>query len=141
MNNNRTLSVISDLKKVKREVSSLRAREKELSKPLMKDLTKLPIIYKIVLEHSNGVKDGWFMKKMMLISLAVYSPSALAGGKITDGLRRVLGNILGYKAHSAMSNAYKQAILWYEIYPDKRAEFDEVYSKVVDRLSELGLIK
>ena len=81
-------SAISELKYIREQKSRLSEREQELTKPILLDLSIIPTIFKWYCEivGNCGLPErragSSFRQKFIFIILFLYSPSALAGGKI-----------------------------------------------------------
>ncbi len=139
-------SAISELKSIREQKSRLSEREQELTKPILLDLSIISIIFKWYCEivGNCGLPErragSSFRQKFIFIILFLYSPSALAGGKIAKGVRDILANILGLKAPTGISNLYVNVTFNYNNYKDYRADIDYLYTEIVNRLRFKGLI-
>ena len=140
-------SAISELKYIREQKSRLSEREQELTKPILLDLSIIPTIFKWYCEivGNCGLPErragSSFRQKFIFIILFLYSPSALAGGKIARGVRDILAGILGFKA------PYRNFLTFtlmsrfnYNNYKDYRADIDYLYTEIVNRLKFKGLI-
>ena len=82
------------LKKIRIEKSELSEEENALTEPVLKDKSLIHEIYKIFVEVLNergcppNIDSVTQRKKFIFIILYLFSPSSLAGGKMTAGLRR-----------------------------------------------------
>ena len=89
------------LKKIRIEKSELSEEENALTAPILKDKSLIHEIYKIFVELLNergcppNIDSVTQRKKFIFIILYLFSPSSLAGGKMTAGLRPELARVLG----------------------------------------------
>lgn len=139
-------SIISELKSLREQKSRISERESELSVPKLTDLELIPEIYKWFCElvgncgaseRRAGVR---FRKQFIYIIMFLYSPSTLAGGKITTGLRDILARLLGFKSPTGVSNLCADVTFYYNNYKDYRADIEYLYTEIVNRLRFKGLI-
>ena len=88
------------LKKIRIEKSELSEEENALTAPILKDKSLIHEIYKIFVELLNergcppNIDSVTQRKKFIFIILYLFSPSSLAGGKMTAGLRPELARVL-----------------------------------------------
>lgn len=134
-------SEIAEIKSIREQKSRLSEREKELTKPVLTDLSMIPTLYKWFAEiisnrNCSGRREGVTQrKKFIFIVLALYSPSALAGGKMAFGLRECLARVLEVKAVSAISDNVANVEFIYQHYKDFRKDVDWIYTEMVERLN------
>ena len=82
------------LKKIRIEKSELSEEENALTAPILKDKSLIHEIYKIFIELLNergcppNIDSVTQRKKFIFIIRYLFSPSSLAGGKMTGGLRK-----------------------------------------------------
>lgn len=92
------------LKKIRIEKSELSEEENALTAPILRDKSLIHEIYKIFVELLNergcppNIDSVTQRKKFIFIILYLFSPSSLAGGKMTAGLRPELARVLGVQS-------------------------------------------
>ena len=90
------------LKKIRIEKSELSEEENALTAPILKDKSLIHEIYKIFVELLNergcppNIDSVTQRKKFIFIILYLFSPSSLAGGKMTAGVREEMSMVLGF---------------------------------------------
>lgn len=137
---------ILELKSIKEEQIRLSEKEKELSKPLLKDLSLISTIFEWYCELRGNCglperRDGSaFRQKFIFIILLLYSPNSLAGGKMARGIRDILAGILRVKTPSGISNNYSNVMDFYNIYEGYRKDMNYLYEEILNRLKIKGLI-
>ena len=106
------------LKKIRIEKSELSEEENALTAPILKDKSLIHEIYKIFVELLNergcppNIDSVTQRKKFIFIILYLFSPSSLAGGKMTAGLREEMSRVRGLVlrlllcVHGVKSNKY-----------------------------------
>lgn len=138
---------ISELKHIREQKSKLSERESELTRPFLTDLSLIATLFvwfnEIQADRvcSPRVDSVIQRKKFIFIVLYLFSPSTLAGGKIANGLRIVLAEILGFKSPTAISNLCTDAVFLYSNYKDYRNDIDSLYGEIFKRLKIKGIIK
>ena len=73
-------------------------------------------------------------KKFIFIILFLYSPSTLAGGKMKNGLRNKLAEVLGVSAQTAISDNRNNLVFSYQLYKYFRQDVDWIYGEILERL-------
>ena len=98
------------IKKIRIEKSELSEEENALTAPILKDKSLILEIYKIFVEVLNergcppNIDSVTQRKKFIFIILYLFSPSSLAGGKMTAGLREEMSRVLGVQSKSTISD-------------------------------------
>lgn len=134
-------SSIAELKAIREQKSRLTERERELSAPVLTDLSLIPEVY------------GWFReiqterdcppnpesvtqrKKFLFIVLFLFSPSVLAGGRLPNGIRTELAKVFPHLSPSSISHNIEGVVFLYQNYKDFRHDIDRVYSIIMDRIT------
>ena len=142
----REFSSISELKSIREQKSRLSERERELSSPVLHDVSLIPKIY------------GWFKdilsvncctpcidsvlqrKKFLLIVLFLFAPSVLAGGRLPKGIRHELSSVFPKLSPCVISNNIADVAFIYQNYKDFRQEIDYLYTVIVNRLRDKGIL-
>lgn len=139
------VSEIFELKKVRDQISGLSIREAELSKPKLTDLSLITHIQSYFNElfgigdtRKSGIRQR---KKFVFIVMLFYSPSMLAGGRMSSGLRNELASLLRLNAPTAVSHICGDLLFAYQHYRDFRVDIDKAVLKIEDRLKEDGHIQ
>ena len=140
-------SIISELREIRKKKSWLSEREHELAVPILTDIELIPVIY------------GWFSdilsnmdfppcldrvlqrKKFLYIILFLFAPSTLAGGRMPNGIRKSLEDLFSHVRPCTISNNVADTVFFYQQYKDFRADIDNIYIQIMDRLKAKGLIK
>ena len=97
--------------RLKRFVSKIRTFRGRniLTSPVLKDKSLIHEIYKIFVELLNkrgcppNIDSVTQRKKFIFIILYLFSPSSLAGGKMTSGLRPEIAKVLGVQSECTIS--------------------------------------
>ena len=79
-------------------------------------------------------------KKFIFIILYLFSPSSLAGGKMTAGLREEMSKVLGIQSKSTISDNCADVVFLYQNYGDFSGDIEYLYTEIVNRLKFKGLI-
>lgn len=133
-------SEIAEIKSIREQKSRLSERERELTKPTLTDLEMIGTLYewfKEILESRDcpgRVESVTQRKKFIFIILFLYSPSALAGGKMKNGLRDKLAEVLGVNAQTAISDNRNGLLFSYGLYRYFRQDVDWIYGGILERL-------
>ena len=126
------------LKKIRIEKSELSEEENILTSPVLKDKSLIHEIYKIFVELLNkrgcppNIDSVTQRKKFIFIILYLFSPSSLAGGKMTAGLREEMSRVI--------SDNCADVVFLYQNYGDFSGDIEYLYTEIVHRLKIKGLI-
>lgn len=118
----------------------------ELSRPILDDLSLLPIIFDVFCnwlekKPTPPVANSVYQrKKFLLVIMYLYSPRTLAGGKMRLGLRDELSRILGLNAKTPISDNCSDVMTLYKTYRDFRKDVDLIYDAVIRKLQEMNLV-
>ena len=128
-------SKIVEIRSIRDQKARLSERERELTKPILTDLDMIPTLY------------GWFKeifcanvpqrKKFIFIILILYSPSALADGKMKRGLRNKLAEVFGLNGKSTISDNLNGLYLSYQLYKYFRQDIHRIYIEIMNRLDNI----
>ncbi|WP_195351227.1 hypothetical protein [Bacteroides nordii] len=139
-------SVVSELKAIREQKSRLSERENELSTPVLSDLELIPVIYEWFKEVLSEmafppqVESITQRKKFLFIVLFLFSPSVLAGGRMPNGVRKNLEEVLPNVKPCTISNNLADVVFLYQQYKDFRQDIEYIYTEIVSRLKFKGLI-
>ena len=126
---------ISELKYVKSVKRDAIEKEALLSRPKFSDMSLIPLLYdefrRIVADDKNQSKRAGRLKKQFVF-IILYSPAALAGGKIGTGVRNELQMLFQYKSPAAISNIGANAAFWYSQYRDFRKQVESVFIRLME---------
>lgn len=134
------------LKKIRIEKSELSEEENALTALILKDKSLIHEIYKIFIELLNergcppNIDSVTQRKKFIFIILYLFSPSSLAGGKMTAGLREEMSRVLGVQSKSTISDNCADVVFLYQNYGDFSGDIEYLYAEIVNRLKFKGLI-
>ena len=138
-------SAVSELKSIREQKSRLSEREQELSEPVLYDYSLIEEIYEWFKEILSGltlppcVDSPTQRKKFIFIVLFLYSPSALAGGKMKVGLRDKISEVTGCTG-SLISHNCENVTFFYQQYKSYRQDIEYLYTEIIKRLKLKGLI-
>lgn len=134
-------SEIAEIKSIREQKSRLSAREKELTEPTLTDLDMIRTLY-------DWFKEIWAdrecpgrlesvnqRKKFIFIVLFLYSPSTLAGGRISNKIREVLSEVMGCTPYYISHNV-ESVIFFYQQYKDFRQDVDWVFTEIMKRVKQ-----
>ena len=134
------------LKKIRIEKSELSEEENILTAPLLSNKSLIGDIYEIFVEVLNergyppNTDSVTQRKKFIFIILYLFSPSSLAGGKMTAGLREEMSRVLGIQSKSTISDNCADVVFLYQNYGDFSGDIEYLYTEIVNRLRIKGLI-
>lgn len=134
-------SSIFELIAIREQKSRLTERENELMKPAVDDMNLVPVIFgwfcSITGESGapERMKGAAFRQKFIFIILMLYSPSALAGGKMRIGLRNRITEVIGGSG-TLVSHSYSDLMFRYQMYRKFREEIDSIYDEITRRLRD-----
>lgn len=134
------------LKKIRIEKSELSEEENAISAPMLSDKSLIYEIYKIFAEILNErdcppcLENVTQRKKFIFIILYLFSPSSLAGGKMTAGLREEMSKVLGIQSKSTISDNCADVVFLYQNYGDFSGDIEYLYTEIINRLRFKGLI-
>ena len=135
------------IKRIRIEKSELSKEETELSAPIITDKSKVGRLFEIFKEIMEerpcppNPDSVYQRKKFIFISLFLYSPNALAGSRMIPGLREELAKTLGIKEPSTISNYCSDLVFLYQNYSDFREDIIKIFSQVVERMKQEGMIE
>lgn len=132
-------SEIAEIKSIREQKSKLSEREKELTEPTLTDLDMIGTLYgwfQEIISQKEMFRVGNVTqrKKFIFIILFLYSPSTLAGGKMKNGLRNKLGEVLGINAQTAISDNRNSLVFSYQLYKYFRQDVDFIYMEMMKRI-------
>lgn len=132
-------SEIAEIKSIREQKSRLSAREKELTEPTLTDLNMVRTLYDLFKETLSKrdcpgrVESVTQRKKFIFIVLFLYSPSTLAGGRISNKIRKVLSEVIGCTPYYISHNV-ENVIFFYQQYKDFRQDVDYVFTEMMKRI-------
>ena len=135
-------SVIADIEAIRHEKSRLSAREAELSRPLLHDLSLVGKVFRLFREAERAcgtagrVRGAESKQTFIFIVLFLYSPSSLAGGQIRRGLRDKIAETIGNSV--TLVSHYKDTMFRYRHYKLYRENVDAIFCHVVSGLRGEG---
>ena len=137
-------SSIAELKAIREQKSRLTERENELSFPELKDLSLIPKIYGWFKEILAGrdcppnPESVTQRKKFLFIVLFLFTPSTLAGGRLPNGVRAALSEVLPDVSPCVISNNIADVLFIYQNYKDFRSDIEYLYAEIINRISGKG---
>lgn len=136
-------SEIAEIKLIREQKSRLSEREKELTEPTLTDLDMVKTLYELFKESLAGrdcsgrAESTTQRKKFIFIVLFLFSPSTLAGGRISNKIRKVLSEVIGCTP-SYISHNVENVIFFYQQYKDFRQDVDWVFTEMMKRIKPGG---
>lgn len=133
-------SSIAELKAIREQKSRLTERERELSAPVLTDLSLIPEVYRWFREIQTerdcppNPESVTQRKKFLFIVLFLFSPSVLAGGRLPNGIRTELAKVFPGLHPCVISNNISDVVFLYQNYKDFRQDIDSLYTEIVKRL-------
>ena len=136
----REFSSIAELKSIREQKSRLSERERELSSPVLHDVSLIPEIhgwFKDILSANcctPCIDSVLQRKKFLFIVLFLFAPSVLAGGRLPKGIRHELSCVFPKISPCVISNNIADVAFIYQNYKDFRQDIDYLYTVIVNRL-------
>lgn len=134
-------SKIVEIRSIRDQKARLSERERELTKPILTDLDMIPTLYgwfkDIVSPQEIFCANVSQRKKFIFIILILYSPSALADGKMKRGLRNKLAEVFGLNGKSTISDNLNGLYLSYQLYKYFRQDIHRIYIEIMNRLDNI----
>lgn len=131
------------LKKLREERIVIEQEEKELTDPVLIDKDIIPLIYEWIEDLSDRdspeVTKYGLRKYFIVIICALYSPRMLVGGTFERNRRKAIADYLCL-SEPHISNSFKTVYTWYSLYKDFRNHTNYLYSAILSRLREYGMI-
>ncbi|MDR2968295.1 MAG: hypothetical protein LBV32_01670 [Tannerellaceae bacterium] len=133
---------IEEMQAIRIQKSELEKKETILSTPLLTDFTLIDLLYGWFKE---GLADGncphpsgcvTQRKKFLFLILYFYSPASLAGGKMRNGLRDKLAQVLEMHSRTTISDNCADVVFFYNRYKYFRNEVDDLFYFLTDKLKE-----
>ena len=140
-------SSIIELMAIREQKSRLSELENELASPILSDTSMISEIYsifcKVLSERDCPPKTDnvYQRKKFLFIVLFLFAPSVLAGGRLPNGIRAKLARIFPEVSPCVISNNIADVSFIYQNYKDFRQDIDYLYTEIVKRLRNKGLIE
>ncbi|WP_300701294.1 hypothetical protein [Bacteroides sp.] len=139
-------SVVSELKTIREQKSRLTEREQELSSPLLEESELIPVVYEwfkeilAEMDFPPMADSPHQRKKFLFIALFLFAPSVLAGGRMPNGVRKVLEEVFPNVRPCTISNNIADVSFLYQQYKDFRQDIEYLYTEIINRLKFKGLI-
>lgn len=133
-------SSIMELKSIKELKSELNKKEKELSTPLLTDLTIMPQIYswfKEIISESDfppNPESVTQRKKFLFVILLLYAPGVLAGNRLPNGIRSALAKLFPEISPYSISHNISDISFLYQHYKIFRHDIEFVYNVIINKL-------
>lgn len=133
-------SQIVEIRSIRDQKARLSERERELTKPMLTNLDMIPTLYdwfkEIISQKETFRANVSQRKKFMFIILILYSPGALADGKMKRGLRDKLAEIFGINGKSTISDNLNGLYLSYQLYKYFRQDIHRIYNEMKNRMDD-----
>ena len=137
-------SSIVELKAIREQKSRLTERENELASPELKDLSLIPEIYswfKEILfcrDRATNPESVINRKKFLFIALFLFTPSTLAGGRLPNGVRAALAEVLPEVSPCVISTNIADVLFIYQNYKKFRSDIEYIYGEIGKRIETIG---
>ena len=131
---------------IREQKSRLSERENELASPILSDASMISDVYsmfcKVLSERDCPPRTDnvYQRKKFLFIALFLFAPSVLAGGRLPNGIRAELARIFPDVSPCVISNNIADVSFIYQQYRDFRQDIEYLYTEIMNRLREKGLI-
>lgn len=131
---------LSALKSLRGQHSEIENLIKELSRPVISDLSLLPQIYDIYTDYmreqnrGDDVRTVSNRKKFLMAVLYLYSPASLVGERMHRGLRKKISEVFGLATSSPISDNSVGLIIQYNAYSDFRTDVNGFLSAIATRM-------
>jgi hypothetical protein len=136
--------IIETIKRIEKARTALRQAivDNELAtSPQLKDLALIPKIYEIF----KGIKGGDITvndrKEFIFVIIYLYCPNKFFGGKMPQGLRRVIAKTVGVTCGSVISATCTELLILYTTYEDFRQGVDELLDDAITLVSHKNITK
>lgn len=143
---NDVFTQINGIMSTRAEMRALQAKYNTLSLPLLNNVNHLPLILKwyndVSPDYGKSNRDAKTMYAQCFIFVVtmLYSPSTLAGGKLSFGIRTQLSQILQYKSPTSISNVIPNLMFLYRNYKNYRERVDTAFEHIYKKLKSLNLL-
>ena len=130
---------ITLMKAMMRATSSAAKAEACLTSPRIKDLGKMGEMYQLfseaLLRRENDANPKGHMerRKFLLIAAFFFSPEALAGRKMRQGVRDTMASVTGITPQ-LVCRQFRQALFYYETYMDFKRSVDVLLEDILSLL-------
>ncbi|MFV0587469.1 hypothetical protein [Bacteroides reticulotermitis] len=137
------LREIEELAAVRIEKDRLDKEEKRLLTPILSDYSMIPKVYGWFSEVLTGmgitpdIKSDSQRKKFLLIIMKLYSPQRLSGGRMQPFLRKAIQKLFSNISAPIVSIDTGKVLFYYKTYESDRKTIDEIYDKIMGKLSSL----
>ena len=131
---------ILELREIIEEKNRLLRREARLSAPALRDQEMLPRLHQWFTQLCREGRPSHRRRQFILIALRLYAPAVLAGQRIPKGLRQHIADAAGFSDSTFISHNIETLFFHYRHYARFREETDQLYTRLVDRLAQEGLL-
>lgn len=130
----------------KEELRRLQGEYHSLTQPMLHNAEHLPQILQWYEEVSSDAglnsRDAKAMYSQCFIFIVtmLYSPSTLAGGKLSLGLRSKLSQMLNFKSPTSISNIIPNLMFLYKSYKSFKNRVDTAFDYIFNKLKSQNLL-
>lgn len=126
------LDRIIELKLTRMEIGNLVDKEKSLSSPFSTDYAGIRNAYETFVSSVAEADrtSAYHRKKFLFVVLYIFAPGVLLGDYMPKGLRGVLGDTLGIKSPTAISNSCSDLLFLYQNYKDFRDGVHSLFKRI-----------
>ncbi len=136
--------IIETIKRIEKARTALRqaiADNELATSPKMKDLSLVPKIYKLFEEIKGANITTNNRKEFIFVIIYLYCPNKFFGGKMPQGLRRVIAKTVGVTCGSVISATCTELLILYTTYEDFRQGVDELLDDAITLVSHKNITK
>lgn len=131
------LDNINQLYEAGRSVDRLNRRIDELTRPVLKDMSKIPDIYRSLsddMRNEDCKLRVHYRKVFLMVVILLYSPTALIGRNMRSGLCSRIASVLRCGPTSVSHYAYSILFSYMKVKRFQR-DVDHLYGKVISEMS------
>ncbi len=131
---------IKMLKEIREKKKLIEQEEKELTEPLMSDISNITLVYGIFKNQINKIdnppkeRSVAYRQMFIYVVLMIYAPGVLIGDRMPNGLRKHLSDLLGVW-DSVISDNSANVVFMYSHYKWFRDSVNYLYADILFRLN------
>lgn len=126
---------IMELMRIREQKSKLSDRETELVQARINDYSLIPRVKDLYFRFLSDTGRKYNRKILLFVLLFLFSPSVLAGGRLSKGFRRELSKIFPDIRPCVISNDISDLFFQYQHYKDFREEAKASYKSIIEGLT------
>lgn len=128
---------LDELRDIKREMDVLSAKMNRIAKPLLTDLSYIPVLHKVFMEVVDGDdRDIETRSIFFLIMAYLYTPKVFAGFRCNRFYRKRLATLFSFISPCTISSNTSTAVFQYIHYSWFRERVDGIFNEMLKTLSK-----